>query len=54
MALAYNAKVNLGDVFSQVRTWDQIIYHHLRAKDIVIPRKKSMPVRKTDRSSVRM
>ena len=41
MALAYNAKVNLGDVFSQVRTWDQIIYHHLRAKDIVIPRKKN-------------
>ena len=39
MALAYNAKVNLGDVFSQVRTWDQIIYHHLRAKNIVIPRK---------------
>ena len=41
MALAYNAKVNLGDVFSQVRTWDQIIYHHLRAKNIVIPRKKA-------------
>ena len=41
LALAYTAKVNLGDVFSQVRTWDQIIYHHLRAKDIVIPRKKN-------------
>jgi DNA polymerase elongation subunit (family B) len=40
LALAYTAKVNLGDVFSQVRTWDQIIYHHLRAKNIVIPRKK--------------
>ncbi len=39
LALAYTAKVNLGDVFSQVRTWDQIIYHHLRAKNIVIPRK---------------
>ena len=26
-------------MFSQVRTWDQIIYHHLRAKNIVIPRK---------------
>jgi len=41
LALAYTAKVNLADVFSQVRTWDQIIYHHLRAKDIVIPRKKN-------------
>ena len=41
LALAYTAKVNLGDVFSQVRTWDQIIYHHLRAKGIVIPRKKN-------------
>ena len=36
-----HGKVNLGDVFSQVRTWDQIIYHHLRAKNIVIPRKKN-------------
>ena len=41
MALAYNAKVNLGDVFSQVRMWDQIIYHYLRGQDIVIPRKKA-------------
>tara|TARA_X000001382_G_scaffold18894_1_gene11566 strand:- start:6588 stop:9089 length:2502 start_codon:yes stop_codon:yes gene_type:complete len=41
MALAYTAKVNLGDVFSQVRTWDQIIYHYLRGQDIVIPRKKN-------------
>ncbi len=40
LALAYNAKVNFVDVFSQVRTWDQIIYHHLRSKDIVIPLKK--------------
>ena len=28
LALAYSAKVNYADVFSQVRTWDQIIYHH--------------------------
>jgi len=39
-ALAYSAKVNLMDVFSQVRTWDQIIYHHLNEKNIVIPFKK--------------
>ena len=40
LALAYSAKVNYADVFSQVRTWDQIIYHHLRSQDIVIPLKK--------------
>jgi DNA polymerase elongation subunit (family B) len=40
LALAYTAKVNLVDVFSQVRTWDQIIYHHLRSEGIVIPMKK--------------
>ena len=40
LALAYTAKVNLVDVFSQVRTWDQIIYHHLRSEGTVIPLKK--------------
>ena len=40
LALAYTAKVNFVDVFSQVRTWDQIIYHHLRTNNIVIPLKK--------------
>lgn len=40
VALAYAAKVNYEDVFSQVRTWDAIIYHYLREKDIVIPPKK--------------
>ena len=40
LALAYTAKVNFVDVFSQVRTWDQIIYHHLRSEDIVIPMKR--------------
>ena len=40
LALAYSAKVNYVDMFSQVRTWDQIIYHHLRSQDIVIPLKK--------------
>ncbi len=39
-ALAYSAKVNFEDVFSQVRTWDQIIYHYLRGYNIVIPSKK--------------
>jgi len=40
ISLAYSAKVNMQDVFSQVRTWDQIIYHHLNARKIVIPPKK--------------
>lgn len=39
VALAYNAKVNLSDVFSQVRTWDAIIYHYLSDQGIVIPQK---------------
>lgn len=37
IALAYSAKVNFMDVFSQVRMWDSICYHHLRKKNIVIP-----------------
>ena len=40
VALAYSAKVNLGDVFSQVRMWDSLCYHHLVAKDIVLPQRK--------------
>lgn len=40
VALAYSAKVNFSDVFSQVRTWDSIIYHHLNKQKIVIPPKK--------------
>ena len=39
-ALAYSAKVNFSDVFSQVRTWDSIIYHHLNEQKIAIPPKK--------------
>tara|TARA_B100001094_G_scaffold43502_1_gene38245 strand:+ start:923 stop:3418 length:2496 start_codon:yes stop_codon:yes gene_type:complete len=40
VALAYSAKVNFMDVFSQVRTWDCIIYHYLNEHNIVIPQKK--------------
>ncbi len=38
--LAYDAKVNLEDVFSQVRVWDSIIYNYLRKRNIVIPPKE--------------
>ena len=41
VALAYSAKVNFMDVFSQVRTWDCIIYHYLNEHNIVIPQKKT-------------
>jgi DNA polymerase elongation subunit (family B) len=37
--MAYQAKINYEDVFSQVRMWDAIIYNHLRSKNIVIPAK---------------
>ena len=40
LALAYSAKVNYQDVFTQVRMWDTMIYHHLRKKNIVIPAKR--------------
>jgi DNA polymerase elongation subunit (family B) len=38
-ALAYSARTNLDDVFSQVRMWDCIIYNHLRTKRTAIPPK---------------
>ena len=38
-ALAYSARCNFGDVFSQVRMWDGIIYNYLRAKKIAVPPK---------------
>jgi len=40
IALAYSAKVNFSDVFSQVRTWDTIIFNYLNEKKIVVPQKK--------------
>ena len=40
-ALSYSAKVNHEDIFSQVRTWDSIIYHHLLSKNTIIPMKRA-------------
>jgi len=37
LTMAYNAKCNYGDVFSQVRMWDVIMYNYLRDKNIQIP-----------------
>tara|TARA_R110000824_G_scaffold292565_4_gene480962 strand:+ start:1408 stop:3969 length:2562 start_codon:yes stop_codon:yes gene_type:complete len=41
LALAYSAKVNYNDVFSQVRMWDTMIYNYLRKDNIVIPPKNN-------------
>jgi DNA polymerase elongation subunit (family B) len=41
ITMAYDAKVNYADIFSQVRMWDTIIYNYLKKKNIVIPPKKS-------------
>ena len=41
VAMAYSAKVNLEDIFSQVKTWDSIIHNHLMSKGMVVPQKKS-------------
>ena len=41
ITMAYNAKINFEDVYSQVRMWDTIIYNHLRKRGIVVPMKVS-------------
>lgn len=46
--LAYQAKVNLEDVFYQGRMWDGIIYNYLKKDNIVIPFKKTA-VEKTEK-----
>ena len=38
--MAYDAKVNYEDVFSQVRMWDNYIYNELNKRNIAIPPKK--------------
>mgnify|MGYP003704078453 CR=1 FL=1 len=37
LTLAYDNKVNYDDVFAQVRMWDVICFHHLKAKNVVVP-----------------
>jgi DNA polymerase elongation subunit (family B) len=46
ITMAYDAKVNYADVFSQVRMWDTIIYNYLKDRNIVIP-----PVERSDKDS---
>ena len=40
LTMAYDAKANYSDVFSQVRMWDTIIYNYLKKRNIVIPPKE--------------
>jgi DNA polymerase elongation subunit (family B) len=40
LTMAYDAKCNYNDVFSQVRTWDCLLYNHLYDKNIHIPQKR--------------
>jgi len=37
LTLAYDAKVNISDVFTQVKMWDVIIHNHLYQKKIAVP-----------------
>ena len=40
VTMAYDAKVNFDDVYSQVRMWDTLIYNFLREDHYVVPPKK--------------
>ena len=45
IALAYDAKVNIRDVYYQVRMWDTIIYNFLKNKGVVVP-----PAKRSDKN----
>lgn len=46
LTMAYDAKCNIGDVYSAVRTWDCILYNHCWDQNIVVhPRDNSRPDR---------
>ena len=40
VTMAYDAKVNFEDVYSQVRMWDTLIYNYLRERKICVPPKQ--------------
>jgi len=45
LTMAYDAKCNISDVFSAVRTWDCILYNHLWNKNIVVHQRENKPAR---------
>jgi DNA polymerase elongation subunit (family B) len=40
ITMAYDAKVNFEDVYSQVRMWDTMIYNYLKDRNVVVPQKR--------------
>ena len=40
ITMAYDAKVNFEDVYSQVRMWDTMIYNYLSDRNLVVPPRK--------------
>ena len=40
LTMAFDAKCNFSDIFSQVRTWDCVVYNHLLKQNVVIPQKQ--------------
>mgnify|MGYP005620988945 CR=1 FL=1 len=40
ITMAYDAKVNFEDVYSQVRMWDTMIYNYLTDRNVVVPPRK--------------
>ena len=40
VTMAYDAKVNFEDVYSQVRMWDTLIYNYLKERKICVPPKQ--------------
>ena len=40
ITMAYDAKANFEDVYSQVRMWDTLIYNYLSDRNIVVPPRK--------------
>ena len=41
VTMAYDAKVNFEDVYSQVKMWDTLIYNYLAKDNIVVPPKQT-------------
>jgi DNA polymerase elongation subunit (family B) len=41
ITIAYDAKVNVGDVFSQVRMWEVLIHNYLIESKVVVPPKQN-------------
>ena len=41
LTMAYDARQNYEDVYSQVKTWDNIIFNFLRKDNIVVPQKEN-------------